>query len=569
MRATLSRLRDRVRAIDARDPLTWVVAVFILLCLGGANWNLPCTDSWHNDALAPRPAGLGAVVETWHPGHFFRYPPLQLLALTVLSLPWILLGVLRAGTGQDALLRELIEPRYMTPIDIIGRVVSLALAVGVVVNVRTLVTRLWGDRAGLAAGIVTALNPIFVYFAHSANSDIPNLFWITLALVELDRVMAGEARERRALLYICASLLTKDQSIGVFLLAAPWALLVGPVLTRAERTVREVVFRPALWRSVALSAGVYLLVAGAITNPIGYVRRLRWITGPANKDWVVVGRDLVGYGTMAREIIASTPLFASWAVALCALVGLVLAFARPSPSGRLRAALPLVAALSYLVFFVFPSRWTMERHLMPLALCVLVYAGVVFARAWDAAASRARPVVVALFALALAPQLRDAVSVDATLAFDARHAAQRFLASLSPGTTVEIYGGNQYLPNLPRHLRVTRVGPEPDADRSPLPGVTELRAPFREVTVRAPDYALVGEDFGRLYLPTDRPLSPFLERLNRDPDGRALMTGLLDGSLGYTWALRARCELPWPLRCVRLHLSTGAEVWIFRRSPRS
>lgn len=568
MRATLIRLRDHVRAIDPRDPFTWVVALFILACLGGANWNLPCTDSWHNDALAPRPAGLGAVVETWRWGHFFRYPPLHLLALTALSLPWIALAATRAGTGQDALMRELIEPRYMTPIELIGRAVSLALAVGVVFNVRALVARVWGERAGLAAAAVTALNPVFVYFAHSANSDIPNLFWITLSLVELDRVMAGEPRERRALLCVCAALLTKDQSIGVFLLAAPWALAVGPLLARGARAWREVLGRPALWRSVALSAGVYLLVAGAITNPVGYYRRLRWITGPANRDWVVVGRDLMGFSTLSREVVASTPFFTSWAVAFCALAGLALALVRPPPALRLRAALPAVAALSYLVFFIYPSRWTMERHLLPLAVCVLAYAGAAFACLSTASSARARWVVAGLFALALVPPCLRVVSVDATLALDPRHEARRFLAALPAGTTLEIYGGNQYLPNLPRHLRVTRVGPEPPSERNLLPGVTELQAPFLGVRVRAPDYVLVGEHFAWHYLPTDRPMSPMFARFNLDPDGRGLMVGLQRQTLGYSWALRARCELPWPLECVRMHGSTGGDVWILRRDER-
>jgi hypothetical protein len=160
----------------------------------------------------------------------------------------------------------------------------------------------------------------------------------------------------------------------------------------------------------------------------------------------------------------------------------------------------------------------------------------------------------------------DVASVDATLARDSRHAAQRFLAALPAGTTVEIYGGNQYLPNLPRHLRVTRVGPEPDAERSPLPGVVELRAPFHELGARAPDYAVVGEDFASYYLPTTAALSAHSARLNADPDGRALMVGLTHETLGYAWALRARCALPFPLRCVRLHRSTGAETWIFRRT---
>ena len=563
MKAPLSRLR----APDPRDPFTWIVALFVLACLGGCHWGLPCTDSWHNDALSPRPCGLGAVVETWRPGHFFRYPPLQMLILTALSLPWILLGVLRAPSGgQDALLHELIQPRYMTPIEVVARLVTLLMAVGVLRNVRALIARSWGERAGNAAAAVTALNPVLVYFSHSGNSDIPCLFWVTLGLVELDRVLAGEARERPALLCAMAAALTKDQSVPLFFVAAPWALLVGPVLARGERSVRAVLLRPALWRALAVALAGYLVVAGAVTNPVGWARRIAWITGPANADWVVVGRDLLGVDAILREVLRAVPLFASRGIALVALGGIALAVAGRAGVSRVRAALPGIAALSYLALFIVPSRWTMERHLLPLMVLLLAYAGVAVGALADRVTTRRRPHVAVLLGLALVPQALDVASVDGTLALDSRHAAQRFLATLPRGATVEIYGGNQYLPNLPAHLRVTRVGPEPDGERSPLPGVTEAHAPFAEVTVRAPDYALVGEDFATYYLPTTDRLAPHNARLNADPDGRTLMTGLINGSLGYRWALRARCELPAPLRCWRLHRSTGAETWIFRRA---
>lgn len=563
----MKALLRRLRAPDPRDPFTWIVALFVLACLAGGGWDLPCTDAWHNDALSPRPCGLGAVVETWRPGHFFRYPPLQTLLLTLLSLPWIALAALRAPSlAQEALLQELIQPRYMTPIEVASRAVTLLMAVGVLFNVRRLVARVWGERAGLGAAAVTALNPVLVYFSHSGNSDVPYLFWVTLALVELDRVLAGEARERSALLCAAAAALTKDQSVANFFLAAPWALLVGPLLSRGDRSVRSVLLRPSLWRAVAWSAAAYLVVSGALTNPSGFARRVAWITGPANADWVVVGRDAMGVRAILGEVLAGVPLFASRAVALAALAGLGLALSGRRGVPRVRAALPAVAALSYLLFFILPARWTMERHLLPMMVLLVSYAGVAFDALSERLSPRARPLASALLGLALVPQGLDVASVDGTLIVDSRNAAQRFLAALPRGATLEIYGGNQYLPNLPTHLRVTRVGPEPDSERSPLPGVTESRAPFRDVTQRAPDYALVGEDFATYYLPTDRPLDPHYARLNRDPDGRALMTGLVDGSLGYAWALRSRCELPSPLRCVRMHRSTGAETWIFRRA---
>ena len=44
-----------------RDPFAWIVAAFVLALLVGSSWGLPCTDSWSNDEVSPRPSALGAV----------------------------------------------------------------------------------------------------------------------------------------------------------------------------------------------------------------------------------------------------------------------------------------------------------------------------------------------------------------------------------------------------------------------------------------------------------------------------------------------------------------------------
>ena len=257
-------------------------------------------------------------------------------------------------------------------------------------------------------------------------------------------------------------------------------------------------------------------------------------------------------------------------VAAVAGVGVVLAIALAvAPASRdrclaVRRLAPLVAAIAYLVLFVVPSRWTMERHLFPLALMLFPYA----AFAIDAAVRRAPKLRVLGFGLtgvALAPVLLDVASVDATLMVDPRLEVTRVLDRLAPGTRVEIYGGNQYLPRLPAHLSVTRVGPEDFGLRSPLPGVTELKAPFLAVRERAPAYIVTSEVFAHLYLPRGERRTDRDRALGEDPDGRGLFEGLTAGTLGYHWELRAQCTLPWPLTCRRLHLSTGEGAWVFAR----
>lgn len=537
----------------ARDPFTWIALGFALACAVGATWDVPCTDSWSNDEVSPRASMLGAVFETWTPGHFFRYPPLHVLALTVLQSPLILVGVARAGFDRAAIEAELIHPGYMTIAAILGRLVSFAMALGVIANLRRLFARLGGERVGLFAAAATALNAIFVYFAHVASVDVPYLFWTTLALVELDRVAAGEPRERRAAIFVACALLTKDQS--AMLLAGPIALLLF---------ARRPVLRKEILRAAGLAIAVYALGSGMVTNPTGFRKKLAFMTGGGNADWVVYERSVSGVLAQLADIGRAVPLFTSRVVAVIALAGVALAVTgadRRDRTERMRRIAPALAAVSYLVLFVVPSRWVMERHLMPLSLFVVPYAGFVL----EALARRSSRAALAIAALLLAPQVVDVASIDATLLVDPKLQVEARLATLSPGTKVAVLGGNQYLPRLPPSLDLVRVGTEPLDQRSTLPGVREVVAPYSSVDDEAPEYVVVSETFASGYLPREGPLSGQQKKLLADADGTAFFQGLVAGTGRYGWEVRASCTLPWPLQCRRVHGSTGAEAWLFRR----
>lgn len=541
-----------------RDPFAWIVVTFALALLVGSWWGLPCTDSWSNDEVSPRPSALGAVFETWIPGHYFRYPPLHVLGLTVLQSPIILAGVARAGFDAQAIARELIQPAYMTPAAVIGRLVSAAMALAIVWNQRRLWARIVSPRAGLLAAALTAFNPVFVYLAHTAGLDVPYLCWVSFALVELDRVVAGEGSERRVALLAAAALLTKDQSL--FLLLGPLllAFVARPMRDAAPGATLRALWQPRLLRAGLPALALFLVVSGVVTNPSGFRRKLEFMR-MGNTDWVIYERSLRGSVEQLADILRSVPLFGARAVAAAALVGLVLA----ARSGdRLRRLLPAAAALSYFALFVIPSRWTMERHLLPLSLLLFPYAALVLERV------RGERLALGAALIAIGPQLVDVASIDATLLVDPRDAATRYLAALPAGTRVEVYGGNQYLPRLPSHLALTRVGTEDIRARSPLPGVVERREAFGRIASRAPEYLVVSESTVGFHAPPPgTPLSAHGRLDAADPDARAFFSALASDTGTYRRVLRARCTLPWPLRCWRVHLSTGAEAWVYR-APR-
>ena len=435
--------QESLRRLGARAVVVGGLAVAIAV---GFTWGLPGPDTWAVDSISPRSCGLGAIVETYWPGHWHHYPPLHMAILTIFSLPWMAMAVHHVGTGLDALTTELLKPFYMTGIEICSRVVTGVMALAVVANTMRLWERIGGRRAGTAAGVVVATNATFVYYAHTGNLETPYLFWLTWGLVELDRVASGEPRERQALLLAIASVLTKDQAAAAWLLPLPVYLVVLPRVAGGKPP-----FRRSLVIAAVLAVSVYAVVSGAVTNPTGFAQRVRVDVLHAGESWASYPRSVAGRLALARDTILGTTRFTSWPVAFAAAIGLGLVVAQRRGLERARGLLPFLAALSFTIFFNLGARRTDNRFLLPQSLLFFPYAALAF----DAAVvrwTRWRALVYAGATVALLPALIGVASLDATLLADPRYEVERFLAALPAGTHVEVYGSVPFLPRIPANL---------------------------------------------------------------------------------------------------------------------
>ena len=544
-----------------RDP-----AVVLQIALGvgiavGFWWGLPGSDSWMADAISPRSCGLGAIAETYLPGHYHKYPPLHMALLTLLSLPWIGLAASRVGMGIDALGAELIKPLYMTGIEVSARLVAAAMAIATLRFTMAHWGRLGGPRARALAGAALATNAIFVLYAHTGNTDVPYLFWLTWAMLEIDRVACGEPRERQALLLATAAVLTKDQAAAALILPLPTYLVIVPWLSRKASATRRPLVKAAL-----LSIGLYAVVSGAAVNPVGFRRRIAHLFGPASEGWTEYPRDFGGALAMTRDALHRVTDFTSWPIALAALLGVAVAATRGPALTRARRLLPLVASVSFACFFTLPVRQSEHRYFLAETIFILPYAGLAF----DAACERwprARASITIAGVAALAPAVLGVASMDATLLADPRYEAERFLAGLAAGTHVEVYGGPIFLPRIPAQLATVRPGIEPIEERQAIPGVTDIVDPNMDPRPRAPDAIVLATELSTeaSFAPTTWSTPPETMQY-RDPVSHSLLRGLADGSLGYSRVLRATCSLPFPLECRRIHHSTGGEVWIYEPS---
>lgn len=546
---------ERLRGV--LQPESVVLVLVALAAAIGFAWGLPGGDSWAADSISPRSCGLGALVETYWPGHYHSYPPLHMAILTVVSLPWMALAAARAGTDLGQLEAELIKPLPMTGIELAARLITLAMAVGIVNNTMRLWGRLAGRPAAIVAGLTVATNAIFVYYAHTGNLDIPSLFWVTWCLVEIDRVAAGEARERRALLLAVAAVLTKDQAAGALIVVLPLYLILVPWFGRGAAPMR-----PQLVRAMLLAIGAYAIVSGALVNPSGFGRRLAYLFGPASQSWAGYPRSVAGMAALVGDAVRATPHFTSWPIAAAAAAGVVMAIALSWRDRHLRMLSPFLAAASFFVLFNLAALRSEDRFLLPESVLVLPYAGLLLARLWAVAVARGLVALAAAAGFALA--LRGVASVDGTLLVDPRYAAEAFLARLAPGTRVEVYGGPIFLPRIPSNLVTVRPGIEPVSGRQRITGVRELVDPALDPRPRSPDIIVLATELSDIDI-TEPPAAarPYGLMQYRDAQSRALFHGLYDGTLGYARVFVATCALPWPLECRTIHDSTGRDVWIY------
>jgi hypothetical protein len=242
--------------------------------------------------------------------------------------------------------------------------------------------------------------------------------------------------------------------------------------------------------------------------------------------------------------------------------------ARTRAGGLAAGLLPAFAILSFTLCFNFAALRSDDRFLMPQAVLACVYIGIAAeilafaAQDWVQLAARAALAVTALFAL------QQAIAINAALLFDPRYDAERWLeAHVTPGDRLETYGQNCFLPRFPSNANVSRIGQGDLKVRNPLPGVTEVRAPFGAGGKAR--FLVVNAKWAERYLRPEVPLAQghIYSRLQqadfRNQNARGYFAHLLDGSAGYRLVHTAHYDGLWP--AVHIHDSLDETIWLFER----
>jgi len=514
MADTLSRGR---RAVVAHKTELFLFFLAMGLYIPGLAWDLPHASGpdrvylWATDDISP----LGPLTETYNTfvrgaaNRWLTYPLAHHFILTIVYSPYLIWLML---------IGRLAEPTAIYPfgfsdpvttfrvLTVIARMVSIGMAAGTVTAAYRIGCILWGRHTGLLAFIISLLPFPMFYYSHTANLELPALFWISLALMMYARILTDALSATRAAwlaAFAALAAATKDQAAGVFLLL-PLTLL--PLHIQSWKT------KPAIWwrtpaALVASGAAVYALFSGLVLDPHRYFAHVQFslyqnaTIRATYLEWFPF--TLTGVIGLSSELLRLLDLVFGPLLLLAGICGILHVSLRERT--RLAFALP---ALSYVLSLIVIIHFVQIRYVMPLTFIFGIFAarGVCLGLGYLPSLKLARAAAVLVIC---AWPLWLSVDLAFQMVNDSRHDAGTWLAiHMGPGSTLAHCGDIQSLPRVRSDVRILHVS-----------GNREWRHSMEE---HRPDVVIMQPDWTS---------KPGMEHSRSCPE--EFIKRVKDGSLGY------------------------------------
>lgn len=415
-----SRLAPSLRTEGAWPALPLLIAGSLLLNGTAIWWGLP-GGFWPPDELTPKDVAVAFSRHFSH-GWFERYPPFHFYVLTaahapVTAMEWA--GLVRPGSIEGETLRA-----------ILGRLVSLAAGAGTLGLLFASARRLFGARTALFAVAQLALVAPFVYYAKTANLDVPYLFWFALAFWFLVRLL-DRPTLRDIAGYGCAatlSICTKDQAYGLF--AFPSLLIVWRLAQDHRHaghggSLFRALLDPRLLIGTAAAVALFALCHNLLFNWDGFLGHVEIIMGGASQGYRMFPSTPAGEWALLALTARIVRTALGWPLLLCALTGLVVSIARRDT--RRAALLVMLPIVSYYATFVAVVGYDYDRFLLPAFFLSAMLGGL----ALDALirSTLPRAAAIAVTAVVYAYSFLYVASIDILMLRDSRYTVERFLAA--------------------------------------------------------------------------------------------------------------------------------------------
>ncbi len=255
---------------------------------------------------------------------------------------------------------------------LIGRLVSLLMAAGLVVATYLFARELFDEPTARAAAALTLLCYPLFYYSGTGNLDAPAAFWTAGGLAVWGRILARGLSPRRAAwlgVFAALAIATKDQAVVVF---APLGLAL--LLPAASRVPESGGRARMLALGLGASLGVYAIATGLWVDPQRHWTHLHALLFEPDRITVASAYfppeplTSSGLATLGGQALARAADVFSPAVWLAFAVGVARA-ARAFPL-RLLALLPLASLLGLFA----AAGYVVLRYYLPLVPVVDAFA---------------------------------------------------------------------------------------------------------------------------------------------------------------------------------------------------
>jgi hypothetical protein len=403
--------------------LVLVLATALLLRLNGVGFGLPALND--PDELMFEMGSVRMLSgPTLNPG-WFGHPAtttiylLALLNASVFAVGWAL------GSWPNP--KAFADMIYFDPgIAILpGRLAMVAIGLWSIWLTWRLARALVGERVGLVAAAVLAVNPLHIAYSQVIRSDLMAVCFMLLVSLAALRIARGGGRRDHLLasLWLGLAIVTKwPFAVSWITIAGAYALLLSDHKVRFSQAARALV-----------SVGVLALAFGLLASPfilLDYPTLLMNLAGEAQEHHLGASG---GPPVANAWWYLSGPMLGSlgWAGALAAAWGAVL-LVRHHEAGAVVAP---PAVVFFVLFCLQQLIW--ERWALPLTPALSLAAGLGLVWLWDFLGARLAPgacgaaVAAALLAV-LAPQMVQALVDTRVRTHDTRQAAAAWVAANVP-----------------------------------------------------------------------------------------------------------------------------------------
>ncbi|MGH8067440.1 MAG: ArnT family glycosyltransferase [Candidatus Entotheonellia bacterium] len=443
-------------------PILFLIFLSLFLNLYAITWGLPNIDDWASLSLAPLKPLAYAKHFFYQEAWLYHYPPFHPLVLALAFAPYMLYLFVSGAlvSPVDVYPYGLTNPlQSLTIFILIARCVSAVMGVGIVVAHYYSVKKFYDKTAAFGVGFFIATSYPIIHYSHTANVDVPQLLWFSLAIYAFISLIHTPKVKYYILLgiFTAFAFTTKESIYSIFIGVAIVILIRHLHETYQSTANMKMALTSVFDRKILYPIIAFFIIALLIFNPITnwdgffyHVARhsLRSVRG----SWVI--RDASSKVLGHLELVYDYMLYMSQSNGLLIFLVMLAGFIYAVVIDPKKALLLMIPIISYYIFFLRIHGTHHLRYMLPAYLLLLWFAAKLCGDMWNTQ-TRFKIITRSLLCIIFASSLVYGFSANLAYSNDCRYDVEKWISqNIESGSIVLGLEPGYSLPRFPKNIIV-------------------------------------------------------------------------------------------------------------------